>query len=32
MNIGHTVVSNDEADAFVNTVGDRGREIGLQEL
>jgi len=32
MNIGHTVVNNDEADVFVSAVGDRGREIGLQEL
>ncbi len=32
MNISQTVVTNDEADLFVQAVGDRGREIGLQEL
>ena len=32
MNISQTVVANDEADLFVRAVGDRGREIGLQEL
>jgi hypothetical protein len=32
MNISQTIVSNDEPDLFVQAVGDRGREIGLQEL
>ena len=32
MNISQTVVTNDEADLFVRALGDRGREIGLQEL
>ena len=32
MNISHTVATNDEADLFVRAVGDRAREIGLQEL
>ena len=32
MNIGQTIVTNDEADLFVQAIGDRGREIGLQEL
>jgi len=32
MNISQTIVSNDEADLLVQAVGDRSREIGLQEL
>jgi hypothetical protein len=32
MNISQTVVTNDEADLLVQAVGDRSREIGLQEL
>ena len=32
MNISQTVVTSHEADLFVQAVGDRGREIGLQEL
>lgn len=32
MNIAQTILSNDEADLFVQAIGDRGREIGLQEL
>jgi len=32
MNISKTVVNSDEVDVFVRAVGDRGREIGLQEL
>lgn len=32
MNISQTIVSNDEPDLFVQALGDRGREIGLQEL
>ncbi len=32
MNIAQTVIANDEADLFVQAIGDRGREIGLQEL
>lgn len=32
MNIAETVLSNDECDLLVQAIGDRGREIGLQEL
>ena len=32
MNISQTIVNNDEPDLFVRALGDRGREIGLQEL
>ena len=32
MNISQTVVTNDKADLLVQAVGDRSREIGLQEL
>jgi len=32
MNIAQTVVTNDEADLLVQAIGDRGRQIGLQEL
>jgi len=32
MNISQTTIMNDEADLLVRAVGDRGREIGLQEL
>ena len=32
MNISQTVVTNDEADLLVQAVGDRSREIGLQEI
>lgn len=32
MNIAETVVMNDESDLLVQAIGDRGREIGLQEL